>query len=111
MAYMTRLDLWGPGSPFPGGFGDFHKAMAAGGVGLMELVAMHLKRQGSFLCRSLSYAGCEFNTIVCNAKSDNSGDQSLLETYDETVRIWQDILSSWRKGQESGSIPGKSSLM
>ena len=41
---MLRLGLWGPGSPFPGGFREFKLAVDKGGIGMMELTAMHLKR-------------------------------------------------------------------
>ena len=35
------------------------------GVGMMELVAMHLKAQGSYISRSLSYTGCKVGVGVC----------------------------------------------
>lgn len=61
LGYMIRLGLWGaPGSPFPGGFKDFLTAVEGRGVGAMELVAMHLKQGGSFVCRTLSFRGCSF---------------------------------------------------
>ena len=64
LGYMTRLGLWGAaGSPFPGGFKDFLTAVDGRGVGAMELVAMHLKQTGSFVCRTLSFSGCGFE--VC----------------------------------------------
>jgi len=37
MAYMTRLGLWGPGSPFPSGFDEFKEAVDRGGVGAKSL--------------------------------------------------------------------------
>ena len=64
LGYMTRLGLWGAiGSPFPGGFRDFLTAVDGRGVGAMELVAMHLKQAGSFVCRTLSFSGCGFEVI------------------------------------------------
>ena len=35
MAYMTRLGLWGPRSPFPDGFTQFHNAVTIAGIGMM----------------------------------------------------------------------------
>lgn len=65
LGYMTRLGLWGAaGSPFPGGFKDFLTAVEGRGVGAMELVAMHLKQTGSFVCRTLSFTGCSFEVCV-----------------------------------------------
>ena len=46
MAYMERLGLWGPGTPFTDGFGAFASAIGNGGVGAMELVALDMKRRG-----------------------------------------------------------------
>ena len=60
MAYMNRLGLWGPDTAFPAGFDAFRVAVEKGGVGMMELVAMHMKRQGSYICRTLSFEGCTF---------------------------------------------------
>jgi hypothetical protein len=57
MAYMTRLGLWGKGSPFPVGFEQCKAAVVKGGIGMMELLAMYLKQQGVYQCRTLSLAG------------------------------------------------------
>ena len=38
MAYMVRLGIWGPGSPFRD-FNDFLAAVEKRGVGAMEIVA------------------------------------------------------------------------
>jgi hypothetical protein len=65
MGYMTRLGLWGDGTPFS----DFAKIppgkrnpaflpeLKKGGFGAMELVGMDLKAQGRYLCRTLSFKG------------------------------------------------------
>ena len=42
MAYMTRLGLWGPGTPFTD-FNQFIQAVERRGVGAMEIVAMDMK--------------------------------------------------------------------
>lgn len=42
MAYMTRLGIWGEGTPFRE-FSDFISAVEKRGVGAMELVAMDMK--------------------------------------------------------------------
>ena len=69
MGYMTRLGLWGEGTPFS----DFAKIppgkrnpaflpeLKRGGFGAMELVGMDLKAQGRYLCRTLSFKGATFD--------------------------------------------------
>ena len=83
MAYMTRLGLWGPGTSFPLGFREFLLAISEGGVGMMELVAMHLKQDGCYLCRSLSYNGCTFETV------EDAVDEQAIEIYNEAAKLWQ----------------------
>ncbi|CAM9112303.1 unnamed protein product [Choristocarpus tenellus] len=60
MAYMTRVGLWGPGTNYED-FQRFLSSVDNRGVGAMELVAIHLKSEGSMLCRTLSYQGCNFD--------------------------------------------------
>ena len=55
---MDRLGLWG-GSDTPfGDFDDFRRAVESRGVGMMELVAMHLKQRGALVSRALSFKSC-----------------------------------------------------
>jgi hypothetical protein len=87
MAYMTRLGLWGPGTPFASGFSDFKSAIEKGGVGMMELVAMHMKRTGSYICRTLSFEGCTFEIIEDAVEKDN------LIIYDKAASFWQKLFT------------------
>ena len=107
MAYMVRLHLWGPGSPFPYGFKEFRKAVETGGVGMMELVAMHMKRRGLFLCRSLSYSGCDFHTVICeeeDAATSAPSTMNLLQMYDETTKVWQELLEALTDGIKNRTL-------
>ena len=54
MAYMVRLGIWGPGSPFRD-FNDFLAAVEKRGVGAMEIVAMDMKLRGMYIARQLSF--------------------------------------------------------
>ena len=54
MAYMVRLGIWGPGSPFRD-FNDFLGAVEKRGVGAMEIVAMDMKLRGMYIARQLSF--------------------------------------------------------
>ena len=60
---MDRLGLWG-GSDTPfGDFDDFRRAVESRGVGMMELVAMHLKQRGALVSRALSFKSCTFELV------------------------------------------------
>ena len=63
LGYMDRLGLWG-GSDTPfGDFDDFRRAVESRGVGMMELVAMHLKQRGALVSRALSFKSCTFELV------------------------------------------------
>ena len=63
LGYMDRLGLWG-GSETPfGDFDDFRRAVESRGVGMMELVAMHLKQRGALVSRALSFKSCTFELV------------------------------------------------
>ena len=61
---MSRLGLWGRGTPFPQGFLQFTKEVESHGVGAMELVAMDLKQTGKFMSRTLAFEG-DCWTFLC----------------------------------------------
>jgi hypothetical protein len=83
MAYMTRLGLWGVGTSFPLGFREFLSTIERGGLGMMELVAMHLKRSGVYHCRALSFAGTDFEIV------HNDVSALELDMYDRAAEVWQ----------------------
>ena len=64
MSYMDRLGLWGAGTPFPLGFEQFQVAVERGKLGMMELVSMHLRKEGTYICRTLSFSGCKVKPIL-----------------------------------------------
>jgi hypothetical protein len=98
MAYMSRLGIWGPGTVFPDGFTQFFSAVTRSGIGMMELVAMELKRQGSYLCRTLSYQGAEFKTVKDAISAQD------IELYDQSCKLWQDMFLEIKKGLADGSL-------
>lgn len=59
MGYMTRLGIWGPGTPFDD-FNHFVQTVEKRGVGAMELVAIDLKMRGMYVARQLSFKGVSF---------------------------------------------------
>lgn len=82
---MTRLGLWGPETSFPNGFDQFLSAVNEGGIGMMELIAMHLKRSGSYICRTLSFKGCTFKV------DEEIVSELQLKQYDKAALIWQKL--------------------
>uniref|UniRef100_A0A674DPP0 Protein strawberry notch homolog 2 n=1 Tax=Salmo trutta TaxID=8032 RepID=A0A674DPP0_SALTR len=59
MIYMSRLGIWGDGTPF-NTFDDFLHAIEKRGVGAMEIVAMDMKVSGMYIARQLSFSGVSF---------------------------------------------------
>jgi hypothetical protein len=49
--------------------------MTRSGVGAMELVAMHLKEQGSFVSRSLSFSDCTFELVIAEMEESGVAEQ------------------------------------
>jgi hypothetical protein len=91
MGYMTRLGLWGLGTSFPD-FPDFLDAVEKGGIGMSELVAMHLRRMGGYLCRTLSFATCSFETIETGEASGDGGGEGNFDfqgVFDQAAELWQ----------------------
>ena len=66
---------------------------------------MHLKRSGSYICRTLSYSGCTFETI------EDAVSPEMLAVYDQSARLWQRLYVELYSGLEAGryKFPVKSS--
>lgn len=54
MGYLSRLGLWGSGTPFPD-FASFVSSVSKRGVAYLELLAMELKASGRYVARGLSF--------------------------------------------------------
>jgi len=63
MAYMSRLGLWGRGTPFRD-FAEFHKILGNEGLAGMEMINMDMKALGLYTARSLSWHETRFETTV-----------------------------------------------
>ena len=59
LGYMTRLGMWGAGTPFDS-FTAFCQTIDKAGVGAMELLAMDMKSRGLFVSRMLAFTGLFF---------------------------------------------------
>ena len=81
MAYMNRLGLWGPGTPFKC-FSDFIDTVDKRGVGAMEIVAMDMKLRGMYIARQLGFYGVTFRIEEAPLTLE------FKKMYDDAVMLW-----------------------
>lgn len=93
MAYMTRLGLWGPGTPFKE-FNDFIQAVERRGVGAMELVAMEMKLRGMYIARQLSFQGVTFRI------EDIPLEENFIKCYNKSVQLWVTAKDRFQKAAD-----------
>jgi hypothetical protein len=95
MAYMTRLGLWGPGTSFPSGFGEFMCDIESGGVGAMEMVSRDLKGLGLYLSGSISFGVCpQSGKAVEYRERIHSLTTRQREMYNHAAAAWQKVLQN-----------------
>merc|ERR1719193_2359005 len=93
MAYMVRLGIWGPGSPFRD-FNDFLGAVKKRGVGAMEIVAMDMKLRGMYIARQLSFQGVSFRIDEVEL------DEELRRVYNKSVDLWVELLHKFTEAAD-----------
>ena len=93
MAYMTRLGLWGEGTPFRE-FSDFISVVEKRGVGAMELVAMDMKLRGLYIARQLSFAGVSFKIEEIPLAKE------FVEMYNKSVSLWVEARAKFAEAAE-----------
>ncbi|CDS43053.1 protein strawberry notch 1 [Echinococcus multilocularis] len=87
MAYMTRLGLWGKGTPFKD-FNSFIQFIERRGVGGMELVAMDMKLRGMYIARQLSFHGVKFTIRPVEIEYVLLNGQSFVNVYNQSADLW-----------------------
>uniref|UniRef100_A0A8C7Q8I6 Protein strawberry notch homolog 2 n=1 Tax=Oncorhynchus mykiss TaxID=8022 RepID=A0A8C7Q8I6_ONCMY len=85
MIYMSRLGIWGDGTPFKT-FDDFLHAIEKRGVGAMEIVAMDMKVSGMYIARQLSFSGVSFRI------EEISLDDDFKLVYNKSAKLVTDEL-------------------
>ncbi len=85
MAYMVRLGIWGPGSPFRD-FNEFLGSVEKRGVGAMEIVAMDMKLRGMYIARQLSFQGVGFKIDEVELTND------IKRAYNKSVEFWVELM-------------------
>ncbi|XP_068599294.1 si:ch73-63e15.2 [Brachionichthys hirsutus] len=102
MIYMSRLGIWGEGTPFRA-FDDFLHAIEKRGVGAMEIVAMDMKVSGMYIARQLSFSGVSFRIEEIGLDSD------FKLVYNKAARLWAEALQVFmRAADELGLVSRKS---
>ncbi|XP_070765185.1 si:ch73-63e15.2 [Enoplosus armatus] len=102
MIYMSRLGIWGEGTPFRT-FDDFLHAIEKRGVGAMEIVAMDMKVSGMYIARQLSFSGVSFRIEEIGL----DGDFKLV--YNKAAKLWAEALQVFmRAADELGLVSRKS---
>lgn len=101
MGYMVRLGLWGEGHH---GFRDFSRFLEAvsskaggGSMAALELVAMDMKAQGMYVCRTLSFHGAEFETI------DAPLEEPVATQYTAAAEIWNLLYREFLAAEEAAN--------
>jgi hypothetical protein len=101
MGYMVRLGLWGEGHH---GFRDFSKFLevvgskaGGGSMAALELVAMDMKAQGMYVCRTLSFHGTEFETI------DAPLEEPVASQYKSAAEIWNLLYREFLAAEEAAN--------
>ncbi len=84
LGYATRLGLWGAGTNYPS-FESFRASFEKKGVGAMEMLALEMKQSGSFVARTLSWDGAEFESI----KVKLSKEQIFI--YNQSMKWWDNV--------------------
>ncbi|KAL5282206.1 sno family protein [Megaselia abdita] len=93
MAYMVRLGMWGPGTPFQS-FNDFILAVEKRGIGAMEIVAMDMKLRGMYIARQLSFHGVTFKIEEVTLSKD------FKKIYDQSVELWVEAMQKFTEAAE-----------
>ncbi|XP_075300329.1 protein strawberry notch homolog 2 isoform X1 [Opisthocomus hoazin] len=103
MIYMSRLGIWGEGTPFRA-FDEFLHAIEKRGVGAMEIVAMDMKVSGMYIARQLSFTGVTFRI------EEIPLDQQYKIVYDKAAKLWAEALMVFQQAADWIGLESRKSL-
>ncbi|XP_077439209.1 strawberry notch homolog 2b isoform X2 [Vanacampus margaritifer] len=103
MIYMSRLGIWGEGTPFRA-FDDFLHAIEKRGVGAMEIVAMDMKVSGMYIARQLSFSGVSFRIEEIGLDSD------FKLVYNKAAKLWAEALQFFLRAADELCLVSRKSL-
>ena len=95
LCYMTRLGLWGEGTCFPNGFGEFSSEIAAGGLGSLEMVTRSMKANGMSNASTLSYGIDPASGLAVEYQEVfHELTDKQREIYNNAAAAWQVVLQN-----------------
>ena len=94
LAYAERIGLWGQGTAFTTAQ-DFISKIGASGLAAMELVIRDMKAMGTYVARSISYNGVNYDTV------EHALDPMQTEIYNTMSRAWQKTMSNVQSALET----------
>nr|XP_033812612.1 protein strawberry notch homolog 2 isoform X2 [Geotrypetes seraphini] len=103
MIYMSRLGIWGSGTPFRT-FDEFLHAIEKRGVGAMEIVAMDMKVSGMYIARQLSFTGVTFHI------EEISLDEQYKLVYNKAAQLWAEALTVFQQAADWIGLESRKSL-
>nr|XP_014344033.1 PREDICTED: protein strawberry notch homolog 2 [Latimeria chalumnae] len=103
MIYMSRLGIWGEGTPFRN-FEDFLHAIEKRGVGAMEIVAMDMKVSGMYIARQLSFTGVTFRI------EEIPLDEKLISLYNKSAHLWAEAMNVFQEAADKIRLESRKSL-
>ncbi|CEM19277.1 unnamed protein product [Vitrella brassicaformis CCMP3155] len=84
LGYMSRLGLWGKGTPYKT-FGELYTKIGHNEESGMECLTINMKSQGLFSSRTISYKGAVFSVDTIDHNSE------ATRLYQKAVDFWQEM--------------------
>uniref|UniRef100_A0A4W2EC19 Protein strawberry notch homolog 2 n=1 Tax=Bos indicus x Bos taurus TaxID=30522 RepID=A0A4W2EC19_BOBOX len=103
MIYMSRLGIWGEGTPFRT-FEEFLHAIEKRGVGAMEIVAMDMKVSGMYIARQLSFSGVTFRIEEIPLTP------AFERIYNRAALLWAEALGVFQQAADWIGLESRKSL-
>ncbi|EMP24159.1 Protein strawberry notch like protein 2 [Chelonia mydas] len=103
MIYMSRLGIWGEGTPFRA-FDEFLHAIEKRGVGAMEIVAMDMKVSGMYIARQLSFSGVTFKI------EEIPLDRQYELVYNKAAQLWAEAIAVFQHAADIIGLESRKSL-
>ncbi|CAK7293423.1 Protein strawberry notch homolog 2 [Vulpes lagopus] len=103
MIYMSRLGIWGDGTPFRT-FEEFLHAIEKRGVGAMEIVAMDMKVSGMYIARQLSFSGVTFRIEEIPLAP------AFERVYNRAALLWAEALGVFQQAADWIGLESRKSL-
>uniref|UniRef100_A0A8C9PBN6 Protein strawberry notch homolog 2 n=1 Tax=Spermophilus dauricus TaxID=99837 RepID=A0A8C9PBN6_SPEDA len=103
MIYMSRLGIWGEGTPFRT-FEEFLHAIEKRGVGAMEIVTMDMKVSGMYIARQLSFSGVTFRIEEIPLPP------AFEHVYNRAALLWAEALGVFQQAADWVGLESRKSL-